>query len=212
MVNAPLIGGIHVEIKRITQNYIIFLLTTGVATTNIELLHVLYIYINGIAIYFTNSMELSPSWEVTSCAAIQELPSILWNPKVHYRVHKSPPLFPILRQINPVHITPSYLYKIHLILSTHLRLGLLPSGFPTKILYTFSAPHILLHLIILIILDEEYKLWSSSLCSFHKPTVTSSLFSSNILLSTLFSNTLSLSSSLMSETRSHSHTEPQTKL
>jgi hypothetical protein len=27
-------------------------------------------------------MELSPSWEAASCAATQEFPSILWNPKV----------------------------------------------------------------------------------------------------------------------------------
>jgi hypothetical protein len=26
-----------------------------------------------------NSMELSPSWEVASCVATKELPSILWN-------------------------------------------------------------------------------------------------------------------------------------
>jgi hypothetical protein len=51
---------------------------------------------------------------------------------------------------------------------------------------------ILLHLIILIILRKWYKLWSSSLWSFLQPPVTSSLFGPNILLSTLFSNTLSL--------------------
>jgi hypothetical protein len=43
---------------------------------------------------------------------------------------------------------------------------------------------------------EEYNLWSSSLCSFLKSLFTSALFEPNILLSTLFSNTFSLCSSL----------------
>jgi hypothetical protein len=55
--------------------------------------------------------ELSPSWETANCAATQELPNILRNPKVHHCVHKSPPLVPILSQIDPVHTIPFYLSK-----------------------------------------------------------------------------------------------------
>ena len=70
-----------------------------------------------------------------------------------------------------------------LILSTHLRLGLpsglFPSGFPSKTLYTTlsstiratcPAHLILLDFITRTILGEQYKSFSSSLCSFlHSP-------------------------------------------
>ena len=95
-----------------------------------------------------------------------------------------------------------------LILSFHLRLGLpnslFPSGFPTKTLCTplpssiratYHAHRILLDFITRTISGKEYRSLSSSLCNFLHSPVTPSLPGPNILLNTLFSDTLSLCSS-----------------
>ena len=87
----------------------------------------------------------SPSWEANQFSASPEIPHILQNPKVHYRIHKYPHLSLSLAssiQSTPPHPTS---WKSICILSSHLRLGLasglFPSGFPTITLYkTLLSP------------------------------------------------------------------------
>ena len=87
-------------------------------------------------------MKKSPSWEANRFTASQEIPRILWNPKVHHHVYNSLSLsWTRSIQSMPAHPTS---WKYILILSSHLRVrlpsGPFPLGFPIK---TSSTPYVL---------------------------------------------------------------------
>ena len=122
-------------------------------------------------------MEQSPSWEANLFAASQKFPAVLWNPKVHYRIHQFPSPVPILSQLDPIHTPTSHFLRSNLII-------ILPSTpgspkwslsprfshqnpvhpLPSPICATCPAHLILLDFITRTILDE-YRTLSSSLCT-----------------------------------------------
>jgi hypothetical protein len=141
---------------------------------------------------WTNFIGKSPSWEASSCSANQEIPCILWNPKVHYRVHKSLPPAPVLSQMNSVHIVASYFYKIHS--NIILPLTLRSSKWSLSFGFFYNNFVCISHL------PSPPPPWASRvlhaltilIMHFLQPPVTCCPVSLNILLSTLFWNTLNL--------------------
>ena len=65
-----------------------------------------------ITYLLTYSVEHSPSSVAKRFSASQVISCILWNPKVHYSIHKCPPPLPILSLLDPVHNTTSHFLKI----------------------------------------------------------------------------------------------------
>jgi hypothetical protein len=143
-------------------------------------------------------MEQSPSWESNSHSASQETPRLLWNPKVHDHVHKSPPVVRNLSQMNSVHKFPSEFPKIH----SNIISLFMPKSSEWSLPFKYSdqnfvctshlhhacymrrPSHLPLRDHPIIIPGEAYKLWSSSLRSLLQSPATFSLLEPNILLST----------------------------
>jgi len=111
---------------------------------------ILYYFCVALWFVFTAqiALYLLTSWNRVLFQSLSWANRILWNLKVCYRVHKSPPVVPIMSQINPFHsLQPIYLGR-SLIIYSHLRLGLtsghFPSDFPTQTLYaSFFPPYVL---------------------------------------------------------------------
>ena len=97
----------------------------------------------------TYSMKQSASWVANRFSATQEIPRILWKPKVHYRIHKCPPAVPILTHLGPVHAPiPFLLIHLNIILPSTSRVSQaasFPQVSPPKPCIRLSTPSYVLH-------------------------------------------------------------------
>lgn len=115
-------------------------------------------------------MEFS-HWEATSCAPPRGILNILWDPKIHNRIHKVPPLAPDMSQLSPGHTPGSCFLEIifNIILPSYVQVFLMnsPTDFLSKIPYLHTplsshaykrrASFIYLDTIVPIMFNEENK-------------------------------------------------------
>jgi hypothetical protein len=117
--------------------------------------------------------SLPLSHQPSTCPFAEPLQSSPFFPILFFKIHSSIVLSSVVR---PSCWSLSYMFR-------HQNLCIL------ILCFTFL---LLLHFMTRIIFSEKYILRSSPLCSLLYPSVTSSLLGTNIFLSTLYSNILSL--------------------
>jgi hypothetical protein len=149
------------------------------------------------------SKVLVEKWTVTQL--VKKFP-ILRNTNIHYDIDKRPTPVPLLSYVNPVQASPSHFLSIifYIILpsmslsskgSISIRVFYKNSVCTPSIPHTCHMPYSPPGMITRTLLSEEYRPLSYSSCGLLHPSFSLSLLDPNIL-NTLFSNTLSLRSSL----------------
>jgi hypothetical protein len=137
-------------------------------------------------------------WEANSHLAITPVIHILGVPIPHHIAHKSQPLLPVQRQMNPLSVC-KICFNIAVSFSHRASEWIFSPGLPTKNVYgyiffpviTTSPAH--LNLFLLYVCNNirqrrfAYKLWCSSLCHFPPPSfVASFLLCPNIFYGVFF--------------------------